>query len=128
MKNIQIALVSMFVLAVISITCMNQYNQLANAFGVFMALLVGTVATYMVMILCYRSMTFFVSMLSSMGLCIYAAIMISMGVINPLIGAVNLSVFGVMMYLIIGFGCFTASMLLITNAYAKHIEQSQVRE
>lgn len=128
MKNIKIALVSMFILAVISMTCMNQYNQLANALGVFIALMAGTVATYMVMILCYRSMTFFVSLLSSIGLCIYAAIMISMGVINSLIGAVDLPLYGIMLYLIIGIGCMTASMLVISNAYAKYTEQSQVRE
>ena len=54
MKNIKIALVSMFILAVMSMTYINQYNQLANALGVFIALMAGTVATYMVMILCYR--------------------------------------------------------------------------
>lgn len=118
----------MFILAVISITCMNQHNLTTNAIGVFVALLAGTVAAYMVLILCYRSMTYFVSLLSSMSLCFYAAIMISMGVMNPLIGAVDMPLYGTMLYLIIGFGCLIASMLVMTNAHEKYSDKSQVPE
>lgn len=128
MNNFQTALVVMLILAVISISCLSSHTEIAYAFGVFTGLLAGTVAAYMVMILCYRSMAFFVSLLSSIALCLYSALMISMGVINPLLNKVDMSLYGMMLYLIIGFGCFIASALIIHNAFVKYTEQSQVRE
>lgn len=128
MNNFQTALVVMLILAVISISCLSSHTEIAYAFGVFTGLLAGTVAAYMVMILCYRSMAFFVSLLSSIALCLYSALMISMGVINPLLNKVDMSLYGMMLYLIIGFGCFISSALIIHNAFVKYTEQSQVRE
>lgn len=128
MNNIQYALVVLFVLAITSLTCLNVPTETAYALGVFTGLMAGLVATYMVLILCYRSMTFFMSLLGSISLCLYAAIMFSMGVVNPLIGAVDLSTYGIMIYFVIGFGCLIASLVVIANANSKYTEQSQVRE
>lgn len=128
MNNIQNALVVLFVLAIISLTCLNAPTETAYAFGVFTGLMASLVVTYMVLILCYRSMTLFMSLLCSISLCFYAAIMLSMGVVNPLIGAVDLSTYAIMMYLVIGLGCLLASLVVIANAYTKYAEQLQVRD